>query len=215
MNIELIAYTQGNPKTYNYAGPTDVCALAASQCYDSEPSKTKVKVCIAQGHESIIEHASFTFLFEGVSRAFLAQITRHRMASYSVRSQRYCGEENFDYEQPPTIFEHPEDDVVDAYHAFMEQCSKAYKYFRDKGIPKEAARFVLPNACTTTMVVTMNARSLRNFFKLRLDKHAQWEIRMVTNRMFDLLLKVAPDLFEDLACKNFVTGEYKLIKEEK
>jgi len=205
MNVELVAFTQGNPKNaYKGAAPADVCAVATAQCYGSEPNPRTVKGAIRKGHESIIEHASFTFLIEEVSRAFLAQVTRHRIASFSVRSQRYCKETEFEYIEPPSVWEGSEY-ARDVFEASMQEAQVAYDVLLKEGVKPEDARMVLPNACFTSMVMTMNARSLRNFFRLRLDNHAQWEIRLVAQTMFDLVMEVAPALFEDI--KQEVTTE--------
>lgn len=199
MQIELIAYTQGNPKwaTYQEFLPTDICAVAASQCYNSTQSVATVRGCIRSGHESVIEHVSFTFLVEGISRACLCQWTRHRLMSYSVKSQRYCKEDNFDYVEPPSIWEGT-DRARDIFESEMEAARTTYEILLKEGVKPEDARMVLPNACCTNMVVTMNARSLRNFFKLRMSNKAQWEIREAAGRMFELVMEVAPELFEDM-----------------
>ena len=171
------------------------------------------------GHESPIEHVSFTFGIEGVSRALLAQITRHRMASFSVQSQRYVKENSFEFVLPPEIEKIPEakerflesmkrdqedyealTDILKAAHikemidSGMEEKS-AERAAEKKAI--EDARFVLPNACETKMVLTMNARSLHNFFRHRCCNRAQWEIRQVAEEMFRLVYAVAPNLFKN------------------
>ncbi len=169
------------------------------------------------GHESPVEHVSFTFGIEGVSRAFLAQITRHRIASYSVQSQRYVNKENFDYIVPPEIAAIPEgkeafaqamESAAAHYGKLVEVLTEAHtQTMIDEGMEpgaarraaskkaNEDARFVLPNACDTKMVVTMNARSLYNFFRHRCCNRAQWEIRDVAEQMLRLVYGVAPALF--------------------
>ncbi len=179
------------------------------------------------GHESPIEHASFTFGIEGVSRALLAQITRHRIASYSVQSQRYVSEQDFDYVMPPAIAAIPQ--AKEAFEQAMEEDRRRYaeltallteqhkKTLLAKGKDEktatrmaqkqaiEDARFVLPNACATKMVVTFNARSLMNFFELRCCRRAQWEIQQVAIQMLRLVKPVAPHLFKK-AGPNCVRG---------
>ena len=169
------------------------------------------------GHASPIEHASFTFGIEGVSRTLLAQITRHRIASFSVQSQRYVRLDDFRYVTPPEIEAIPE--AKAAFLASMEEDAQRYLDLAHKleeghtarlmaeGMPEkqarakaskqanEDARFVLPNACETKMVVTMNARSLMNFFQLRCCNRAQWEIRELAEKMFTLVYPVAPHIF--------------------
>ena len=220
LKVTLLAYT---PE------PEKVVASAAKLCYSSAgiekigqgltPKKTAsfVQMISGLGHASTVEHVSFTFGIEGVSRAFLAQITRHRIASYSVKSQRYVEESNFEYVIPPEIAALPE--AKEEFVAAMEEDRRRYerisallteKHKREltasgtddkeagraaKKLANEDARFVLPNACETKMICTFNARELQHFFSLRCCNRAQWEIREVANRMLALVRAVAPDLF--------------------
>lgn len=194
--------------------PEQVIALAAKLCYsdaDIEDLKQGVesKDCgkfierlMSYGHQSPIEHVSFTFGIEGVSRSFLAQITRHRLASYSVKSQRYVsatGDDVFNYVLPPEI-EMRGEEFVKKFDEQMAQIQEWYTEWQTLLGGKceksnEDARFVLPNASETKMVVTMNARSLMNFFELRCCNRAQWEIREVAWQMLKLVSGVAPTLF--------------------
>ena len=209
--------------------PEKTVASAAKLCYSSaslgdlmdnlteEKASDFVQMLAEIGHESPIEHASFTFGIEGVSRAFLAQITRHRMASYSVQSQRYVREKAFDYVLPPEI--EADDEALSEFEEAMEAAQESYdriaailkkrraaalvaEGMEEKEAAKKAeklaiedARFVLPNACDTKMIVTMNARSLYNFFAHRCCNRAQWEIRAVADQMLALVSAVAPTLF--------------------
>ncbi|MEG1952800.1 MAG: FAD-dependent thymidylate synthase [Hydrogenoanaerobacterium sp.] len=218
--ISLLSYTPNPEKTV---------AAAAKLCYSSvgiddlmeglttEKAADFVQMLAEIGHESPIEHASFTFGIEGVSRAFLAQITRHRIASYSVQSQRYVKKDDFEFIVPSEI-----EKISAAKQLYLEAMSASAEYYAKLSAilkeehmacfiaqgkdEKEAARlaekkaiedarFVLPNACDTKMVVTMNARSLHNFFKERCCYRAQWEIREVATEMLRLVLAVAPSLF--------------------
>lgn len=169
------------------------------------------------GHSSPIEHASFTFGIEGVSRALLAQLTRHRIASFSVQSQRYVDKSGFDYIIPPEI--EAIDEAREEYLRAMEEDAAHYnsirsilikkhtKTFMDEGKSEreaiklaekkanEDARFVLPNSCDTKIIMTMNVRSLHNFFSLRCCRRAQWEIRELACQMLALVKKEAPLLF--------------------
>ena len=169
------------------------------------------------GHESPVEHASFTFGIEGVSRALLAQITRHRIASFSVQSQRYVEKSSFDYITPPEIASIPE--AKELFEAEMKHDAEVYDRLRELLLEKhkatliaegmdekealrvagkkanEDARFVLPNACDTRIIMTMNTRSLYNFFELRCCTRAQWEIRALAIEMLKLVKGVAPLLF--------------------
>lgn len=183
-----------------------VVAAAARNCYsdagpsalmeglDGEKTEAFLQKITSLGHASVLEHASFTFALENVSRALLAQITRHRIASFSVKSQRYVKEHGFDYILPPTIGEN--EDAARAFAEAMEAAEKAYRALIEQGIPPEDARFVLPNACCTHIVVTMNARELLHFFELRCCNRAQWEIRAVAEQMLELARTEAPLLFE-------------------
>ena len=152
------------------------------------------------GHESVLEHASFTFGVEGVSRVLLAQLTRHRIASFSVQSQRYVSYENgFGYIIPESI-EALGEEAVKKYAEQMQTIESWYvdwqKQLGNKGEKSnEDARFVLPNACETRLTVTMNVRELLHFFSLRMCSRAQWEIRRMAEEMFRLCYETAPSLF--------------------
>jgi thymidylate synthase (FAD) len=164
----------------------------------------------SMGHESPIEHISFTFGIEGVSRSLLAQLTRHRIASYSVKSQRYVDESKLEVVVPPAIAEDPEAKIM--FDETTEYLRQKYISLRDilkeryisegmdaKAAQKKAiedARYVLPNACETKIICTMNARSLLNFFRLRCCERAQWEIRELATQMLFLVKEVAPVLFK-------------------
>lgn len=212
------------------AQPEKLVAAAARMCYSAADAETILEGLTEQktagllamlaemGHESPVEHASFTFAIEGVSRSLLAQITRHRIASFSVQSQRYVSEREFAYILPPAIGENPQ--AAALFRQAMEQSQRAYDQLAEllaeqhraaleaQGVPaeqagkdarkkaQEDARFVLPNACATKMMVTMNTRSLRNFFRLRCCNRAQWEIRQVAWQMLRLCRQAAPYLFD-------------------
>ena len=201
--VKLIRYT---------ADPEATVALAAKLCYSdrdlddltdnimAKDNSAFITRLMDMGHQSPVEHASFTFSIEGVSRAFLAQITRHRIASFSVRSQRYVSESEFNYIVPPAIEELGEAAVA----RFAGQMDAIMNWYRDwQGAlghgekSNEDARFILPNACETKMIVTMNARELMHFFELRCCNRAQWEIRGVAWLMLAEVIKVAPNLFRD------------------
>ena len=219
--VTLIAYTPDPEKTV---------AAAAKLCYSAadigtlmdgitdEKAAAFLDMLAGLGHQSPIEHASFTFGIEGVSRSLLAQITRHRIASFSVQSQRYVAENNFSYVTPPAIA--ADEEAAALFQEAMESCGRYYdriaQLLKDKYYPMflqqgksekaaasaaekkaiEDARFVLPNACDTKMVVTMNARSLYNFFQLRCCNRAQWEIRELAWAMLKLCREAAPTLFK-------------------
>ena len=194
MTVQLITHT---PE------PERLVAAAAKLCYSnanmqdvlaiSSEDAAKFIAKLPEAHQSPLEHVSFTFAIEGVSRALLAQITRHRIASFSVQSQRYVYSNHFGYVIPQTIAE--SDEALDEYQHLMYLIQLAYNELCELGIPAEDARFVLPNACETRMIVTMNARELLHFFSLRCCKRAQWEIRAVADEMLRLCKEAAPTIF--------------------
>ena len=165
--------------TYN---PIDAVEEAACNCYDSKPTGGKImKSCYKSGHHAVLEFADFTFHISGVSRALTHQLVRHRLASYAQRSQRYCGENEFNYVIPPSICKNEE--AYKHYTNFMRECNELYEDLQKAGIPNEDARYVLPNACETTIEVKMNGRTLIHFFNERLCTRAQWEIRQIAMMM--------------------------------
>lgn len=178
--------------------PEHIVANAARVCYNSNSidDARLIRSLIRRGHLSPLEHASFTFEITDVSRALLAQITRHRIASFSVQSQRYVKQDGFDYVVPPSI-QALGAEQVERFRAQMAQIDEWYREWIESGIPKEDARFVLPNAATTRMAVTMNARELMHFFDLRCAPDAQWEIRQVAREMRRLCAEVAPNIFKE------------------
>jgi len=205
---ELVRYTQN---------PEEVVALAAKLCYSEEsPAELAKKIADTDtakfirmlkrmGHLSTFEHAVFTFALTGVSRALLAQITRHRIASFSVRSQRYVSEGGFNYVIPPSI-EKLGEEAVAKFEGQMAQMLAWYGEWQEalggKGeSANEDARFVLPNACETNMLVTMNARELLHFFELRCCRRAQWEIFDIAWQMVKAVRRVAPNIFAEAGPK--------------
>lgn len=147
------------------------------------------------GHTSIVEHSSFTFTISGVSRSLTHQLVRHRIASYAQQSQRYVNLENPCFITPPKIAK--DEKMKKAYERTMQMIWDQYNTLLELGIPAEDSRYVLPNATCTNIMVTMNARSLLNFFELRCCLHAQWEIRQLANKMLSLVKKEAPRIFKD------------------
>lgn len=187
MRVDLVSYTPD---------PEYVLAKAAAECYCKSPSIDRVKKIIKAGHHSVLEHVSFTFHIEGISRACSHQLVRHRLASYTQRSQRYVNEERFMYVDPDSIMENPEANEI--FVDIMNKINDAYTKLIALGIPKEDARYVLPNACTTSLTVTMNLRELLHFWKLRMDKSAQWEIRQLAVAMYLAVMRHFPNLEEAL-----------------
>lgn len=193
MNVELIAYTPD---------PAMISGIGASVCtkWEGDPIAA-LKGAVKCGHDSVTEHASFSFLVSGVSRTLLAQITRHRLASFSVESQRYVDySDRFGYVIPPRITALGED-AVDEYKEQMRTIHGWYsKWVSRLGggeTAQEDARFVLPGAAETKFLVTMNVRELKHFFSLRTCNRAQWEIRELADVMLRLCKGVSPELFSD------------------
>lgn len=206
--VELLAHTP-EPLSLLYA--------AFRQCYHSgfvgdmwprllageitrETQAALVAKVMESGHASPIEHVSFTFALEGVSRALSHQLVRHRIASYSQQSQRYVDGSHCNYILPPAIARN--DAARKRFEAFMEEVGEAYREIKalleadgrgDKA--REDARFVLPQAAETRIVVTMNCRSLCNFFEHRCCTRAQWEIRRVADCMLALCREALPEVF--------------------
>lgn len=237
MNVKLISHT---PE------PEMVVAAAAKNCYSAAKADTILDGLTDEsaagfvsrlsdiGHESPLEHASFTFAIDGVSRSLLAQITRHRIASFSVQSQRYVRQDGFNYVIPPEIDAIPE--AKRLFQMAMETDQKIYEQLTEtlmnkqipelvtSGIPAEQARrqaekraiedtrYVFPNACETSVVMTMNARELQHFFRLRCCNRAQWEIRELADKILALCTEIAPNLFKNAGapCEHGTCTEGKM-----
>lgn len=196
MRVELISHT---------ADPARLCGEAAAVCTNSVKPESSLRHSVEAGHESVLEHAVFTFRVEGLSRAALAQLTRHRLASFDVQSQRYVRIHGVDLVMPETI--RSSDFYVEA-GSLMKDVMNLYHRMVDAGIPAEDARYITPQAVPTVLVMTMNARELRHFFSLRCCNRAQWEIRHLADEMLTICRHVAPELFEG-AGPGCVTGYCK------
>jgi len=195
MEVKLIAitnYLEGDT-------PEELLEHAGRVCYRSQsrgdPGKF-LQARLREGHESLIEHASVTFEISGISRACSHQLVRHRLASYSQESQRYCDMTNAQFVIPPDIAANPR--AMEVWNGVMDEIKAAYRELRGLGIRKENARFLLPNATATRIVMTANFREWRHIIKLRTDPAAQWEIRELAHRVLDILYQVAPSVFQDL-----------------
>lgn len=191
--VRLLFYTKD---------PEDVIYRAIRICYQESEDEDKaspeikkkiIRKVIKRGHLSVIEHVSFTFLIEGISRACSHQLVRHRLASYSQQSQRYVDFEGLKYIIPPSILKSGELEKI--YKDFINDAFNLYRKLRDNRIPQEDARFVLPNASSTSILVSMNARELLHFLGLRLCRRAQWEIRGLAIRMGEMLSTILPAVF--------------------
>lgn len=188
-----------------YDATDELAGMAAGLCYASGNPERSLRGALSGGHLSVTEHVPFTFLIEGISRACLAQLTRHRIASYSVQSQRYISlQDGFEYVTPPSIrmlgsgavedYKRQMQLMHDWYCQWQERLEKAGYHGESAN---QDARFVLPNSCCTSLVMTMNARELRHFFSLRCCNRAQWEIRELAWEMLRLCKERAPMIFRD------------------
>ncbi|MGB9681467.1 MAG: FAD-dependent thymidylate synthase [bacterium] len=198
MEINLLQYTPEPDRTV---------AIAARLCYSKrgiselseklteDKTRELIKKLKSSGHLSPLEHASFTFGIEGISRVTSHQLVRHRIASYSQQSQRYVRVSNALFVIPPSVERNREAKLLTV--EINEMAKKTYQKLIELGIPEEDARYILPQGITTKIIVTMNARELLHFFNLRCCLRAQWEIRMVANSMLKEVKKVAPIIFED------------------
>lgn len=184
MNVELISWPS--------LGAETLCGMAAAECYQGKNYTRSLDIAIDGGHLSVAEHATFTFRITGVSRVLLAQLTRHRIASFSVQSQRYCGVQ-IEWIVPPTI---KDAGLEDDYIAECNRSYEAYCRYVKRGVPVGDARFVIPQGVACRLMMTMNIRELMHFFDLRCCSRAQWEIRSLAFEMLELCKIAAPQLFE-------------------
>ncbi len=196
MNVQLLTHTPDPERVVAAAARLCYSAASIDQLLAREPSEQAalLRKILELGHFSVLEHASFSFGIEGISRACSHQLVRHRLASYSQQSQRYVSHrERFAAVTPPSIAGRP--DLAARYSELLEEIHRTYRDLLDAGVPAEDARFVLPNAATTKIVVTMNARELVHFFGLRCCRRAQWEIRAMATAMLRQARRAAPLLF--------------------
>jgi thymidylate synthase (FAD) len=189
--VELLAITPDPEKVIESAGRT--CYLSFSNI-NANSSDEFIQRLIKMGHDSPLEHAYATFRIKNCSRAMTHQLVRHRLTAISQQSQRYVGEEEYDYVVPETI--PPE--YVDDYHSDMEAIRQMYSKWRGRGLKKEDARYVLPNACVSEIVISANFREWRHILKTRLSPKAQWEIRGVCQIIYNILKQHAKNCFQDI-----------------
>lgn len=191
MKVELITITPECEKVIEHAGRT---------CYKSEKNDPMIiQSWIKSGHLSVIEHASATFRISGVSRVLTHQLVRHRVASFSQESQRYCVPKLTNFVIPDSIKQNKK--ALSVYEQIHGEIIEAYETLLDMGIKKEDARFLLPNSTNTEIVMTMNLREFRHFIELRADKHSQWEIQEIAKEILLKLYDHAPFTFGDLVEK--------------
>jgi thymidylate synthase (FAD) len=196
MNVELVAHTPNPDRLCAQAALVSKWPKSWSEFKDFWNDRTDLAHltdAIEKGHVSVIEHASFTFSLEGISRACSHQLVRHRLASYTQQSQRYVKLDSHSFVTPPSIKKHP--DASEKFHQKIHEHFESYQDFIDIGIPEEDARFILPNAAKTNIIVTMNARELLHFFALRCCERTQWELREVAWKMLSLVKEEAPLIF--------------------
>lgn len=187
MEVTLISSSSMNP--------TSLCEVAAAMCTQSDKPAQALRAAMRSGHDSVLEHASFTFEIKGVSRVLLAQLTRHRIASFTVLSQRYVDQGNREYVMPDSI---QDNELTSSLFAdVVSQLDEIYEKLIRAGIPKEDARYILPQCITTDLIMTMNARELGHFFSLRCCNRAQTEIRLLADKMLQIVVKEHPELFKN------------------
>ena len=207
MKIELLSITNN---------AEELIEKSARICYNSKINKDKRKEflqnLIKKGHLSILEHATATFKISGVSRALSHQLVRHRLASYSQKSQRYVNQNNFEYITPPDI--EKDYKLFNEYENLMMDIQKFYNKMLKAGIKKEDARFILPNATKTELIMTANFREWRHIIELRCSKKSQWEIRRLFEEILKILYNESPIIFEDLKYNNCVFATIDLDKKE-
>lgn len=201
MKVELISHT---------ANAAVLCGEAAAVCTNSDKPERAFCRAVDSGHTSILEHAVFTFRIEGISRAALAQLTRHRLASFDVQSQRYVKIAKIDDENFDDVLILP-DSIKNSQFKYevrsiIGYVMDLYQRMLDVGIPAEDARYITPQAVSTTLIMTMNARELLHFFSLRTCNRAQWEIRELADEMLKICKQTEPKIFS-LAGPGCVTGQ--------
>ena len=188
MKVTLVGYT--DESVANKA--TQRCRSGKS--YAELSDKNVLDHAIGSGHDSVLEFVDYTFAIDGISRACSHQLVRNRMASYEQTSQRHVNMDGFQYIMPISIQNDVESE--NEYKQLMNCIASFYKDMVNAGVPEEDARYILPNACTTNLVMKINARSLKNFFSLRMCNKAQWEIRELANEMYKLVCKCTPQVAE-------------------
>lgn len=232
LGVRLLEMTQNAVALIYVACRQCYAAKSAAEMFDEKSENSQkqsefIRKVVASGHESPLEHVTFTFAIEGVSRALTHQLVRHRIASFSQQSQRYVKETNFDYIVPPSIAADKglKEEFLSIMGSIQESYNKLLEAFKSKGRMGERAnedvRFVLPQAAETKIVATMNARELIHFFHQRCCARAQWEIKRLADKMLALCVKNLPEVFEGAGAQcvalgycpegeNFTCGKYPL-----
>ena len=197
MHVELLYHTPDPERAIATAARLCYAPVGAAELMETMPDervKSVLSTIMESGHFSTLEHASYTFAIDGVSRALTHQLVRHRLASFNQQSQRYVKfKDGVDVVVPDSVKAMPETQAV--FDEAIDACVSAYKKLLDAGVPAEDARYLLPNAAESKIVVTMNVRELLHFFNLRCCNRAQWEIREMAHRMLELVRPTAPFVF--------------------
>ncbi len=199
MQVELLYHTPDPERAIATAARLCYAPVGAAELMETMPDEkvhNVLRTVLSSGHLSTLEHASYTFAVDGVSRALTHQLVRHRLASYNQQSQRYVKfKDGLEVVKPATVSEDPELERV--FDEAIEAAVEGYKKLLNAGVPAEDARYLLPNAAETKIVITMNVRELLHFFSLRGCNRAQWEIRELAHRMIELARPTAPYVFMD------------------
>ena len=196
MRVVLLAHTEN---------PDDLAEIAARSCYSiTEPSEIKpteerkaLKRALSSGHLSVLEHITFTFSIEEISRVCTHQLVRHRMASYSQQSQRYVKSDGSVMMVVPNSVQNVDSELDNMMRRWQDTTSELLYMMKSKGVPQEDVRYYFPQGCVTNIVMTMNARELLHFFELRCCNRAQWEIRDMANSMLEICKQISPMIFEN------------------
>lgn len=192
MQVELLAITPGAEKLIEEAGRT--CYMSFDKKTDGSEKKF-IRGLVKAGHTSVLEHGYVTFRIKSVSRAFTHQLVRHRLCAFSQQSQRYVNEKQFSYVTPEKIEKNEKAKKI--YDNFLENTRDVYRKLQELNIPNEDARYVLPNAVCSEIVISANFRELRHIFEVRGSIRAQWEIREACIGMLKIMKEKAPSIFGD------------------
>ena len=199
MHVELLYHTPDPERAIATAARLCYAPVGAAELMETMPEervRSVLSTIMGSGHFSTLEHASYTFAVDGVSRALTHQLVRHRIASFNQQSQRYVRfADGVATVKPESVAESEEASSV--FDQAIDAAVEAYGKLLDAGVPAEDARYLLPNAAETKIVITMNVRELLHFFRLRCCNRAQWEIRDMAHRMLELARPTAPFIFLD------------------
>ena len=199
MNVELLYYTPNPERAIATAARLCYAPVGASELMETMPAErvqSVLRTIMESGHFSTLEHASYTFAVDGISRALTHQLVRHRLASFNQQSQRYVKfSDGVPMVTPDTIAADPQTQAI--FDEALDACVRAYDKLLAAGVPAEDARYLLPNAAESKIVVTMNVRELLHFFSVRCCNRAQWEINELAHRMHELVRPTAPYVFMD------------------